>query len=136
MKFESGFSLIEIMIALVIIGILAGIAIPSYQSSVLRGNRSEGMQTLLEVAQNQEVLFSQTNAYSTNALPFAPTAATLASEKGYYLVSVANGSCGSDACFIATATAQGHQAKDTDCLTLTIDNLGNRSSTPLGNTCW
>jgi len=130
-----GFSLIELMIVVAIVAIISAIAIPSYRSSVLKSNRAEGIETLLQVAQNQEVLYSQTNKYSTNAQPFAPTATSVTSKDGLYLVTVANGACGSTACYRATATAQGAQADDTDCLTLSIDNLGNRTSSP-GSNCW
>lgn len=130
-----GFSLIELMIVVAIVAIISAIAIPSYRNNVLKSNRAEGMEALLQVAQNQEVLYSQTNRYSTNAQPFAPTAVSVNSEDDLYTVTVANGACGNNSCFIATATAQGAQAGDADCLTLSIDNLGNRTSTPTNN-CW
>ena len=136
MENKRGFSLIELIIVMAIIGIITAFAYPAYQESVQRSRRAEGIDTLLGVAQAQEVLYSQTNAYSTNAKPFAPTAATVGSENGYYLVSVASGTCGTTACFMATATAQGPQANDKDCVTLSIDNLGNKSSTPAGGDCW
>lgn len=130
-----GFSLIELLIALAIVGIITAIAVPSYRSSALKSNRAEGIETLLRVAQDQEVLYSQTNSYSTNAKPLAPTAASVTSPDGLYVVTVANGACGSAACYIATATAQGAQADDTNCQTISIDNLGNRTSSPTSN-CW
>ncbi len=136
MKRNSGFSLIEVVIVMAIIGIISAFAVPAYQDSVRKSHRAEGIETLLDVAQAQEVLYSQTNAYSTNAKPFAPTATSVSSENGYYVVTVAQGSCASTACFVATATAQGAQANDTNCKTLSIDNLGNKSSTPAGNDCW
>ncbi|SMF01386.1 type IV pilus assembly protein PilE [Alteromonadaceae bacterium Bs31] len=131
-----GFSLVEVVIVMAIIGIVTAFAYPSYQDSVLKSHRAEGIETLLDVAQAQEVLYSQTNAYSTNAKPFAPTASSVTSEKGYYVVTVTSGACGTSACFVATATAQGSQAADKLCATLSIDNLGTKSSTPSGNSCW
>ena len=50
----AGFSLIELMVAVVIIGILASIAYPQYQNHVLRGYRAEGQQWLQDFAQMQE----------------------------------------------------------------------------------
>ncbi|WP_028877046.1 type IV pilin protein [Teredinibacter turnerae] len=135
-KRQQGFTLVEIMIVVVIIAILAGIAYPSYQNSVRKGNRAEGIEALLSAAQRQEMLYSQTNAYSTNAQPFAPVAATETTPSGNYVISVARGDCGTSACFRATATAQGVQANDSECLTLSIDNLGNKMSTPAGGRCW
>lgn len=133
---QHGFNLIELMIVVVIVAILAAIAYPAYQNSVLKSNRSEGIDALLRVAQQQEMLYSQTNRYSTDAQPFAPTAATITTANGRYSIAVARGDCGTAACFRATATAQGAQASDSECLTLSIDNLGNKTSTPAGGSCW
>lgn len=130
-----GFTLMELLIVLAIVGIITAIAVPSYRSSALKSNRAEGIETLLRVAQDQEVLYSQTNQYSTNAKPLAPTAASVTSPDGRYIVTVANGACGSTACFVATAAAQGAQVDDKNCLTISIDNLGSRTSTPTSN-CW
>ena len=135
-KSNHGFTLVELMIVLAIIAVLTAFAWPNYRNGVLRSHRAEAMEALLDVAQNQEVLYSTTNAYSTNAKPFAPTAATLTTENGYYLISVANGACGTTACFKATATAQAGQADDSSCATMSIDSLGSKTSTPAGNDCW
>ncbi|WP_188150135.1 type IV pilin protein [Teredinibacter waterburyi] len=135
-KPDQGFTLVELMIVLAIIAVLTAFAWPNYRNGVLRSHRAEAMEALLDVAQNQEMLYSTTNAYSTNAKPFSPTAATLTTENGYYLISVANGACGTTACFKATATAQGGQAEDSNCLTMSIDSLGSKTSTPAGNDCW
>lgn len=62
-KKSYGFSLIEIMIVVAIIGILASVAYPSYMSSILKGRRAEGKAALLDLMQQQERFMTQTNSY-------------------------------------------------------------------------
>jgi type IV pilus assembly protein PilE len=59
----SGFSLIEIMIVVAIIGILASIAYPSYVDSILKGRRAEGRKALTELLQQEERYMTQRNVY-------------------------------------------------------------------------
>lgn len=58
-----GFTLMELMIVVAIIGILAAVAFPSYQDSVRKGKRAEGRVALTELLQQQERYMTQTNSY-------------------------------------------------------------------------
>lgn len=58
-----GFTLMELMITVAIVGILAAVAYPSYQDSVLKGKRAEGRTALLDFMQQQERYLTQTGAY-------------------------------------------------------------------------
>lgn len=69
-----GFSLIELMIVVAIIGILVSIAYPAYTNSILKGKRAEGRAALAELMQQQERFMTQTNSYCA----FSNTAGTTA----------------------------------------------------------
>lgn len=66
MKSYQGFSLVELMIAVVIVSILAVIAIPSYNNFTMRGARVSAQSELIALASLQEKIFLNSNAYSPN----------------------------------------------------------------------
>ncbi len=135
---QCGFTLIELMIVVAILGVLASIALPAYQQSVRAGARSEAQSLLLQVAANQERFYSDNNSYSTNADPLSsPAVATLTSQNGLYQVSVAACSGGAIGnCFLATATPQGNQTSGS-CTTRPIANTGLRGATGDSvENCW
>ncbi|MCY1278720.1 hypothetical protein D9M68_592890 [compost metagenome] len=142
MKEAKGFTLIEVMITVAIIGILAAIAYPSYQQYVLRGNRSEGQALLNDAAARQERYFAQNNAYVTAQADIAKlgmrntSGTTVTSDTGKYSLTVGNS--GDNGGYLLTATPQGAQAKDTKCGNLTLNAFGTRgvSGTTSANDCW
>jgi type IV pilus assembly protein PilE len=133
-----GFTLIEILIVVAILGILTSIALPAYQNSVLRSGRAEAKGELMTVASDQERFFASSNTYSTDATPLITTDATKrTTENGLYTITVAAGATGSIATsFVATATAVGDQTADA-CVTLTISSIGVRGATgDTADKCW
>lgn len=62
----NGFSLIELMVAVAIVGILAAIAMPSYSNYVIRGSRAAAQTELLELASLQEKIYLNSSAYTAS----------------------------------------------------------------------
>lgn len=134
----AGYTLIELLVTVAIIGVIAAVALPSFQESSRRANRSEAQSALLEAASDQERFYSANSSYSTNALPLTnPAQEFKTSRDGHYQISVAACATGTIAnCFVATATPQGGQASDT-CTTLTLTDTGIRGSTGAAvDECW
>ena len=111
-----GFSLLELMTVLVIVGVLAAIAWPSYQSYVIRSNRAAAQSFMMSVANRQEqyILTNRSYAASTAALSLTAPPET----NGRYTFAVTNP--GGATTYLVTATAIGNQVSDGD-LTLSSD---------------
>lgn len=118
-----GFTLIELMIALAVIGILAAIAYPSYQSAMVKNRRASAQAHLMDIAQREQQYLLDNRAYTDQLSDLGVTTPTDVS--AYYSISVPIGT-GSVPSFTATATpiAGTPQASDG---TLTLTNTGVRS---------
>ncbi|MFA7552717.1 MAG: type IV pilin protein [Spongiibacteraceae bacterium] len=111
-KKAKGFTLIEVMITVAILGILIAIALPNYRSFVLKGNRSDAMAILNEVMQAQERYAAANDTYVTDISTLGYANPQLSAEGNYR---VAAGNCtsgGITVCVRLTATAVGGQAND------------------------
>ena len=139
MKAMRGFSLIELMIAMVIVAILAAIAIPGYRNYVMRVNRNDATAALLKIAAAQEKFYLQNNTYTNNLDDPPPAGLGIpTTENGYYTLTLAFVGAATEG-FIATATvdAGGPQAADDACATFTINHQDVRTSTPDDiDVCW
>lgn len=135
---SAGFTLIELMIVVAIVGVLAAVAYPNYREYVMKGNRSDAKASLTRSAQELTRCFTSFNRYDhDDCAEAALYDAAYVSTEGYYaLTAVINPTT-----FVLTATAAGTQLADTNCTTFTLSNTGARTaatSTSADSTarCW
>lgn len=116
-KRASGFTLIELMVAIAVVAILGAIAFPSYQDSVRKSRRSEAVKAITAVAQAQERSRGSWPQYCSNLTGAATSAACGLNQPsstpgGHYSIAVSNVSASG---YDVIATASGGQANDTRC---------------------
>jgi len=134
-----GFTLVELMIGIAIVGVLAGIAYPSYVDGVERSRRAEAMTILVKVANLQEQYYADNRTYTTDMTDLGLSADPYVTDNGYYSVDTAAVTAiGTD--FIITATSAGQQTSDGDCTSFSLNYLGQKTakknSTDNSNECW
>ena len=126
-KGQQGFTLLELMIVTAIIGILAGIAYPSYQSQIQTSRRSDAKKTLLTVQLAEEKWRANNTSYTTDLTDLDISAT---SPDGYYDISVTAADAST---YTISADPKGLQVHDTDCDPITINQDGIK--TPASG-CW
>jgi len=125
-KQQLGFTLIELMITVAIIGILASIAYPSYQDSVLKSRRADAKGALLGFANAMERHFTETNTY---------VGAPAATNTDYYTLAIDSATA---TAYGLSATPIGGQASDS-CGMLKINQTNVKSAIKGGVAvagCW
>jgi type IV pilus assembly protein PilE len=116
-----GFTLVELVIVISLIGILAMIAIPAYNDSVTKARRTDGQSALMDLMVRQERYFTERNTYTTN---LADLGASATSPEGFYTLSAA--ACAGSvitSCVQLTATPTSAQAHDGN---LTLNSRGQK----------
>jgi type IV pilus assembly protein PilE len=122
---QRGFTLIELMIAVVIVGILAAIAYPSYVNNVTKSRRSAAEAFMLSVANKQEQYLLDARRYATALTDL--NLATPAEVSTYYNVVVTADNTATPPGYLITSTPLGTQlSNDAACPSLTLDNTGTR----------
>ena len=131
-----GLTLIEIMVVVALVGILASIALTSYQSHTRKTRRYAAQSCLMEQAQYMERYYTTASnpmTYTAASLPNASCKTNLAS---YYAFSLSNAASQT---FTVQAVASGTQTGDTDCRTLALNQAAQQSSSSASATttgCW
>ncbi|HEX4870843.1 MAG TPA: type IV pilin protein [Nevskiaceae bacterium] len=122
-----GFTLIELVVVIAVVGILASIAIPSYQNSVRKSRRQEAMATLVSLQLQQEKWRSNNSSYA------ASTSLSMPANTSFYTYTVDQVTATT---YRLVATAAGSQTQDkqagTSCSPLTL----NQSATRSPEACW
>lgn len=130
---ETGFTLVELLIAILVLGILAAIAVPSYQDYVRQANRAEAKGILLENAQLLERNYTTANRYDTinqDGTGGAPPIVTQSPKSGTAKYNIAAGYGAAPAqTYSLSATPVVGGAMDGDvCGTLTLDQTGQQGA--------
>jgi type IV pilus assembly protein PilE len=144
-KRNRGFTLLEVMIVVAIVGILAAIALPAYQNQVRKGNRSAAQQFMQDVALREQQIMLDMRGYvpvaATADFANAPSAsppgvglAAPATTTGKYTFVVTRDNTTTPPSYTITATATGNQDKDPALHSMTLDHLGARKTFNASNT--
>jgi len=133
---QLGFTLIELMIVVTIIGILVTIAIPSYRDYGVRATRSVGHAELLKAVSRQEQYFINNKSYTADLTALGyPASPYYINDQGQAQATATNSvyaitaTSASSNEFTVTATPQNGQVDDDECGSLSINQYGEKTET-------
>ncbi len=128
---QQGFSLMEALVTVTILGILAAMATMGYSRYVERANRTEAKSIMLDLSQRLERYYTDENSYDGFSAPAGMQRVPAEGNRARtYAIRIAT----DDQTFRITATPTGTQERD-KCGALTVDNVGRRGSDG-GGDCW
>lgn len=148
-----GFTLLELMIAVVVLAVLTGIAYPAYEDQMRKSRRADGQGPLVELANLQQQFFSDNPGvgFAPSLAAGLPTAALYGGNGyptttpgGHYTLAIEapTAECPIARCFVvsATAVATGGQMGDLNCRVMSLSNTGAKtsknSSSAASDGCW
>lgn len=133
---KNGFTLIELIITVAIIGILAAVAWPAYERQSMKNRRTIGIRALMTASNELQRCHSDIGGYVDNSNNDC-TFSTTKSERDYYDITA---TITIDKFTLTATPAPGKaQAGDTECATLTINHLGQKGYSGTATTinrCW
>lgn len=130
----AGITLLELMIVVVVVGILAAVAYPSYQNQVQKTRRADGKSALLNTSQALERCYTRFSAYNNAG---CGVVFPVVSDEGYYSVTTVGAITA--AAYTLAAAPQGAQTSDAECGTLRLTSTGIQGSQNVNadaNNCW
>lgn len=132
-KQQAGFTLLELMTVLAIIGILTTISYPVYNQHVIKTRRSAAEMALLDAAMGMERYFTEHNSYSGATL--ASIEVNAYTDSNYYKLVIA---MANDTDYLLQAFPEGGQQQDKACGTVSLNQLGEKTQSGSGSlsSCW
>lgn len=138
----AGFTLMEVMVVVIVVGILATIALPSYQEAMRKSRRTDARESLMEAASRQEQYMLDRNTYTKNMEDLGFADDPMISEEEHYSIDrIDTPACDEDSatCYVLRATplATSPQNEDARCATFTLESTGAQTATGTdADNCW
>lgn len=134
---QRGFTLIELMIVVAIVGIISAIAYPSYMESVRKSNRADAKAALNDVSQRLQRCFTAYSDYTHASCALGQTLDGGSVNSGEGMYTVTGNLTATTFALTATPVTGTSQAGDTKCGNLTLNQAGVKgASGSLGSSCW
>jgi type IV pilus assembly protein PilA len=121
---KKGFTLVELMVVVIIVGILAAVAVPLYRQNVQRALASEGKALAGSIRTAQRVYFAEHGVYGA----WADISANIDQTGNRYFTAVPTVTGGGTAAFTASVSGTG----DAAAITVVINEVGTITTTPVG----